>query len=235
MRLGLLGYPIAHSKSPELYQRFLGNKLKSYDLFPFENVNDIPDILFFAERLDGLNITSPYKRHFIDHVKITSPLVQSLGAINTILFKKDMIYATNTDLEAVEEILTHLKNKFKDLHILLLGDGSMANLTKVVAGHLSISVRQFSRRMNDDFDHLDLSLYSTPGLQTLIINSCSRDYVFNGKIFGSEIFWDYNYSFAPHQTRLTSKVMTYIDGQELLELQARAAIKFWKKHTPKLN
>lgn len=70
MKLGLLGYPITHSLSPKLYQEILGPKLTSYELFSFENRESIPSLDYFANKLDGLNITSPYKTHFINQIQI---------------------------------------------------------------------------------------------------------------------------------------------------------------------
>lgn len=235
MRLGLLGYPIEHSKSPDLYRRFLGSSLSSYDMFSFEKEDMIPSLNFFSERLDGLNITSPYKRHFVPNVLIPSEMVASLGVINTLAFVENKTIATNTDLEAVVEILKNYQKKFGQIKILLLGDGAMAEVTKIVAENLNIPLVQFSRKLHPKFDKIDLTIFEESKVQSIIINSCSRSYTFNGKTSGSEIFWDYNYSFKPHQELLPSRVKLYHDGQSLLELQAKAAIKFWAQHTSKLT
>jgi hypothetical protein len=94
---------------------------------------------------------------------------------------------------------------------------------------LNIPLAQFSRKNHHNLANLDLTTLSLEGIQLLIINSCSRDYVFKGRTTGDEIFWDYNYSFIPHQNSLPSLVKLYQDGQDMLELQAKAAIKFWKE------
>jgi shikimate dehydrogenase len=234
MKLGLLGFPINHSLSPKLYQEFLGDKLTSYELFSYEKSADIPSIDWFAERLDGLNITSPYKTHFLKNVIIESPLVNSLGSVNTLAFTQQGVFATNTDLFAVVEILRNYLKEYGDIEISLLGDGVMTKLTMIVAKDLKIPVRQFSRKLTPDFEHLDLSVINQD-IQQVVINSCSRDFVFKGKLKGEEIFWDYNYAFLPHQNTLPSQVLAYHDGREMLELQAKAAIKFWKEVNPKLK
>lgn len=234
MKLGLLGYPINHSLSPKLYSQFLGHELESYELFSFAKPADIPPLSFFSNKLNGLNITSPYKTHFINEIMIESDLVKSLGSVNTLAFTDQGVIGTNTDLLAVVEILKNYLKEYGDLEITLLGDGVMAKLTKVVAKDLKIPVRQFSRKTTSDFAHLDLSKINQD-IQQLVINSCSRDFVFQGKLKGEEIFWDYNYSFLPHQNTLPKLVMAYHDGQEMLELQAKAAIKFWKEVNAKLK
>jgi shikimate dehydrogenase len=233
MRLGLLGYPISHSLSPKLYAKLLEKKLTSYELFSYESEVEIPDLTFFAERLDGLNITAPYKTHFMAEITVSS-LVKEIGAVNTLAFTPEGVFGTNTDLLAVRTILQEMNSR-SPLHIVLLGGGVMARLTKIVAKELSLSLVQHSRDRAGDITHLDLSNSGQEGKTTLIINACSRDFVFNGKVRGDEIFWDYNYSFIPHQSTLPSMVKTYIDGQEMLELQAFKAIEFWTEHNPKLK
>lgn len=234
MKLGLLGYPITHSLSPRLYQQFLGPELESYELFSFEKAGDIPPLSFFSSKLNGLNITSPYKTHFVKEIIIESDLVKSLGSVNTLAFTDRGVLGTNTDLLAVVEILKNYLEEYGDIEISLLGDGVMANLTKVVAKDLKIPVRQFSRKNTPDFQHLDLSKINQD-IQQVVINSCSRDFVFQGKLKGEEVFWDYNYSFLPHQNTLPKVVMAYHDGQAMLELQAKAAINFWREVNAKLK
>ena len=63
--------------------------------------------------------------------------------------------------------------------------------------------------------------------QRLVINCCSRSYCFDGVIDKGTLFWDQNYLLAHHKRLLTGKVLSYIDGMELLTLQGKYALKFW--------
>lgn len=236
MKLGLLGFPITHSLSPKLYQTFIPAELESYELFSYPNPEDVPPLSFFSSKLDGLNITAPYKKHFIKQIEIHSSLVKIIGAVNCLAFPEDgRVIGTNTDVLAVVEILKNYQSSYPSLNIILLGDGVMANVTKLVAEDLKINYSQFSRKTHPDLSRLDVRSLNSQEKQTLVINSCSRDFVFQGQLSGDEIFWDYNYSFIPHQNSLPSRVKSYQDGQEMLELQAKAAIKFWKEVIPKLK
>ena len=82
-------------------------------------------------------------------------------------------------------------------------------------------------------DNLDLS--GQAKAQTVIINACSRDFVFKGKLNASHVFWDYNYQLIPHQNTLPSQVHSYIDGLEMLRRQALAAVKFWAETNSKFK
>jgi len=230
MKLGLLGFPIEHSLSPILYEKLLGSELTSYEKFSYQTSADVPELSYFSERLHGLNITSPYKRHFLKDVTIPDEVVREIGAINTIAFKDHQSFATNTDYLAVVEILENYQKKYGAVHLLILGDGAMAEMTKKVATRQGLAFEQFSRKLTEDFSNLDLRAHERNNYQTIIVNACSRDFVFQGKLTGNEFFWDYNYSFLPHESRLPSQVKEYHDGREMLELQAAAAIKFWKSY-----
>jgi shikimate dehydrogenase len=226
MRLALLGYPIQHSLSPRIYRELLGKELESYELLEIQQASSIPSLNELATKLEGLSITSPYKRHFFGQVTVTNPLVNKLGALNTLSFSRTGIYGTNTDMVAVESLLKKYRSEIKDLQLVILGSGSMAKLTILVADALGINYQQFARSQGDDVTKLDLSRQQMP---LLVINACSRDFIFNGKLPASALFWDYNYSFLPHQTTLPSLVKSYIDGEEMLRLQAIEAVNFWRE------
>lgn len=234
MRLGLLGYPINHSLSPSIYKRLVP-ELASYELFSCKSADEVPSLEQLSSKLDGLSITSPYKKHFIGQIEFSSPLVKQLGIVNTLAFVNKTVIGTNTDLLAVVEILKNYQLNFPKLQIILLGSGSMAEVTKIVARDLKIDFKQFSRKTHPQISQLDIASLQQTGIQNLVINACSREFVFNGQVSGQEIFWDYNYSFLPHQNTLPLIVKTYQDGQHMLELQAIEAIKFWKQVNPKLK
>src|SRR5690606_6906288 len=107
---------------------------------------EIPSLEWFCARVDGLNITSPYKPHFIDKLEIDSELVRNLGAINTIGFFEGRSWGTNTDILAVEVTLSRFLRQFEKMQILLLGGGVMAKVTEIVAQELGIPLFSFSRK-----------------------------------------------------------------------------------------
>lgn len=234
MKLALLGFPIQHSLSPKLYREMLGSKLNSYELLEFGHSSQIPSLVNLAKRFNGINITTPYKKHFFDQVIVESSIAKELSAINTISFTEHGCFGTNTDALAVESILSDFKNNFGEISLILLGSGVMAKLTQLVARNLSISLKQYSRAQGHDLEQLDLSNQPLQS-QLIIINACTRDFVFKGKLPAASIFWDYNYNSLPHQNSLPCQVQCYLDGLELLRRQAQAAIDFWKQTNFKLK
>jgi shikimate dehydrogenase len=227
MKYALIGKSISHSRSPELYREIFSEDIE-YDLLEVPSEADLPQLSDLARLYNGINITSPYKRSYFSLVLIQEPEVQELGAINTISFSEMGWIGTNTDLYAVEYILRKFIEQFPELHLIILGSGVMGTLTSIVAKKLQLSYQVLDRRTGL-FPNLDLRPYHKTGSQNVVINACSRDFIFSGEINESTVFWDYNYDLAPHQSTLPNKVTLYLDGQDMLLIQAKAAAVFWKK------
>lgn len=225
-KLGLLGRNISHSKSQEVYQKLLSREI-DYNLFDYEKEIEIPSLDFFFEKIEGLSITAPYKRHFLDQVKMGND-IKELGAINCIRKIKDGFEATNTDYLALEEILRRYLEANENLKVLLLGDGAMAKVLTILFSKMNIEHKQFSRKLTSNFFDIKLTknLFDYPE-KVIVMNTCSRSYLFNGEIDSDIEFYDLNYSSPEQENFFIYRENEYIDGIELLEGQARHALKFW--------
>ena len=98
---GVIGSPIAHSRSPILH----GHWLRRYGIRGHYVPMDIaPDRLANALRMlpelgfVGVNITVPYKETVMEIADLISDRAALIGAANTLIFRKDgKIHADNTD------------------------------------------------------------------------------------------------------------------------------------------
>lgn len=233
MKYALIGKNISHSRSPFIYRKLISESLY-YDLIDIDQSSHLPALQDLSKTYQGINITSPYKQHYLNDVIIEDSEVAELKAINTIALTSRGFFATNTDLLAVRSILQNLRHKHPGLHLIILGRGVMGRLTEIVAKGLMIPFKTLERKsgLSANSDLLALDDGTHP---LLVINACSRDFVFEGNIPKSAFFWDYNYNFLPHQNTLPFRVSLYLDGQEMLWLQAKAAVKFWETTIAKLN
>ena len=99
-KAGVMGWPVAHSKSPRLH----GYWLKHYSIdgsyvhFPVAP-NDLADALstLAANGFAGVNLTVPHKEAAVALVDEVSPQAARIGAINTIFIKNGRLTGTNTD------------------------------------------------------------------------------------------------------------------------------------------
>lgn len=98
---GVIGHPIAHSRSPALH----GYWLRRYGLkghyIPIDIApTDLGDLVRTLPRLGfvGLNVTIPHKEAILHVADIITDRAALIGAANTLIFRKDgKIHADNTD------------------------------------------------------------------------------------------------------------------------------------------
>ena len=89
---GLLGWPVAHSRSPTLHNHWLAQYgiPGRYVLFPVP-----PEKLVAALQglpvlgLRGCNVTTPHKQAVMPLIDVVDPLAQTIGAVNTIVVQPD--------------------------------------------------------------------------------------------------------------------------------------------------
>jgi len=101
-RLGVCGWPVAHSRSPAMHEAALaaaGLEGWSYQLLPLppelfaETVRALP-----AAGFRGVNVTIPHKHAALALADSASAAAREIGAANTLTFERDgAINADNTD------------------------------------------------------------------------------------------------------------------------------------------
>lgn len=98
---GVIGSPIAQSKSPQLHKHWL----KTYGLQGFYIPMDIAsanlrDVLLTLPKMGfvGINVTAPHKEAVLQLADLVTDRATLIGAANTLIFRKDgKIHADNTD------------------------------------------------------------------------------------------------------------------------------------------
>lgn len=98
---GVIGSPIAHSKSPQLHHHWL----KTYDMpghyIPMDvAANDLVDVIRMLPKMGfvGVNVTIPHKEAILSIADLVTDRAILIGAANTLIFRKDgKIHADNTD------------------------------------------------------------------------------------------------------------------------------------------
>jgi shikimate dehydrogenase len=126
---GLLGHSIGHSMAPMLHET-LGRLTGRNVHYPLHDhsVSELPDLASFLESLaakgvTGINVTHPFKELVAPLVSIDDPVVQALGAINTIRFEAGTIKGFNTDYTGMAQAY---RERFSDQPpgvVALLGAG----------------------------------------------------------------------------------------------------------------
>lgn len=113
-RLGVLGWPVAHSRSPAIQNAALAavglGETWRYQLLPVppdhfeETVRALPEGGF-----RGVNVTIPHKHAALALATTATARATAIGAANTLLFERDgAIHADNTDAPALAAALAAL-------------------------------------------------------------------------------------------------------------------------------
>jgi shikimate dehydrogenase len=104
-RLGLTGFPLAHSLSPMIHYAALKNCNLSgeYRLYPIPSNEEgkQPLSMLFQELrsggLQGLNVTIPHKQTVLTYIDWLTPAARAIGAVNTVLVEGSLLVGENTD------------------------------------------------------------------------------------------------------------------------------------------
>lgn len=224
LRLGLLGRGISHSRSPALYRQLLPEP-HTYELLDCAAASDVPSVDQLAQRFDGLNITAPWKELFFPYAVAAA---QRWGAVNCLRFQAGTVTATNTDALALQELIPAMRATYQAQHFVVLGDGVMSRVFMRILGELGLSGEVRSRRKGDNI--AQASFPASPGdARTIVVNACAREFEFQGDLGAGCVLWDLNYAHPAHTKRAAAEGWTYVDGSELLETQAKYAVKFWRE------
>jgi shikimate dehydrogenase len=103
IQLGLIGYPLGHSLSPQIQTAALQacNLEGDYSLFPIhpDDKQALEDLLSRVRigEIQGLNVTIPHKQNVIPYLDELTPTAHSIGAVNTIYMREDKLMGDNTD------------------------------------------------------------------------------------------------------------------------------------------
>lgn len=98
---GVIGSPIAHTKSPQLHAHWLKvNGLKGFYIPLDVTSDDLETVLRTMPKMGfvGANVTVPHKEKVMELADLVTDRATLIGAANTLIFRKDgKIHADNTD------------------------------------------------------------------------------------------------------------------------------------------
>ena len=149
---GLVGYPLGHSKSPEIHKNFA----YKYDLFPMEE----KDFIDFLEKknFDGINVTIPYKVLALDFLDELDDLAKEIGSVNTVVNRNGKLIGYNTDYSGLDYSLKRANISLTDKKVLILGSGGASKTCHSLAKNRGARlIRIVSRTGLYNYQNLDES------------------------------------------------------------------------------
>ena len=175
LRLGVLGWPVAHSRSPAMQNaalHALGLDDWHYQRLPVppelfdETVRALP-----AAGFHGANVTVPHKEAALALATDATDAARAIGAANTLTFDGDAIHADNTDAPG---LIAALPGPVTGLTALVLGAGGSARAAAYAlreAGAAEVRVHnRTAQRARDLADALGVAHAEAIGPADVLVN-----------------------------------------------------------------
>jgi len=250
----VIGNPIEHSLSPKLQNYWIKNhnidaiyekeKLNENELEElFLNIRD--------KKINGVNVTVPFKKVVIPFLDKLSAEAESTQAVNTIYLDNDKIIGHNTDIDGFELGIKKINYDISDKKIFILGAGGVVPsivyaLKKMKVSEIIIAnrTREKAENLKNLFGELKIVEWGEIPDFDMIINATSiglkKDDEINlnfSSIGKNKIFYDVIYN--PKETNFlkTGKKLGNVteNGKLMFIYQAISAFNIWHGVRPIVN
>ncbi|NLK51368.1 MAG: shikimate dehydrogenase [Syntrophomonadaceae bacterium] len=145
--LGVMGYPVAHSFSPVMYNAAFAHSGLDWVYLAFSvPPGNLPEALagLRALGMTGANLTIPHKEAALKHLDYLTPEADLIGAVNVLRIENDLLIGHNTDGTGFLQSLSREANFIpQQKKVLILGAGGAARavaLTLARRGALEIVI-----------------------------------------------------------------------------------------------
>ena len=250
----VIGNPVNHSLSPKLHNYWIKkNNLDSIYGKLEVNENELSDLCNHLKqgKLDGINITIPFKKAIIPHIDVMTGHALRTNSINTISVDNGNLIGHNTDIDGFELSIKKLNYDVNDKTIMILGAGGVVPsiiyaLKRMKAGNIIISNRtkEKAEALKDLFKDLSVLDWGDLVEFDMIINATSIglkekdnfeiDFT---KINKNKFFYDVIYD--PYENNFfragNQKGNIFENGLNMFLYQAQKAFNIWHKIEPVID
>jgi shikimate dehydrogenase len=176
-KFGLIGYPLGHSFSKKYFtEKFEKHGIDAeYELYPLEDIEELTSLLKQNKKIEGLNVTIPYKQLVLNYLDEVEDKAAQIGAVNTIKIKSGKLKGYNTDYIGFKNSLVKFIGSNPMPHqALILGSGGASKGIQEALKDLNISFQLVSRNPKTNelsYEELNTSKVQHFSDAKLIINT----------------------------------------------------------------
>ena len=250
----VIGNPIEHSLSPKLHNFWL-KKYNVNAMYEKKKLNEseLANIILEIKKrkIDGINITVPFKKIIIPLLEKLSPEAEKTQSVNTIFLKNDNVVGHNTDIDGFEYAIKESNIDIKKKKIFILGAGGVVSslifaLNRMMASEIIISNRtkQKAEDLKKIFNDIKIVNWGELPEFDVIINATSIGLNQNEeikidykKIGSNKLFYDVIYN--PTKTKFLKKAEQFgnqiENGKMMFIYQAHQSFTLWHKIMPKID
>ena len=249
----VIGNPIDHSLSPKLHNHwFKENKIDAiYDKKKIKE-NDLKNVFseFKENKINGINVTVPFKKSVIPYLDELSPEADQTQSVNTIILSNNNLIGHNTDIAGFTQAIKKLNFDIKGKKIFILGAGGVVpsiifalnkmNIAKII---VSNRTKNKAEELKSRFLNLDVLDWGDITDFDVIINATSLglkkesinlDFskLGNNKLFYDVIYNPLETNFLKEGKKLGNRTE---NGKFMFVYQAFEAFKLWHGIEPSIN
>ena len=250
----VIGNPIEHSLSPKLHNYWIkeNNIDAIYDKKRIEETelkNIVSEVK--AEKLNGINITVPYKKAVIPFLDKLSPEANETQSVNTIYLQDGKTIGHNTDIAGFELAIKYAKYDLTNKKIFVLGAGGVApsiihSLRKMKVSKVTLSNRtkEKAESLKNLFKDIEIVDWGEIVNFDMIINATSiglknEDGIkFDYSAAGPDKFF-YDVIYNPKETIFLKRAKLFgnrtENGKMMFIYQAHQAFTIWHKLMAQIN
>ena len=249
----VIGNPINHSLSPKLHNYWLkeNNIDAIYDKKKIEE-NNLQTIIseVKGKKINGINVTVPFKRAVIPYLDKLSPEAEQTQSVNTIILSNDNLVGHNTDILGFDKAIKNLNFDMRGKKIFILGAGGVVpsiifalnkmNVSKII---ISNRTKKKAEDLKSQFHNLEILEWGDINDFDVIINATSLglkkesinlDFsrFANNKLFYDVIYNPEETNFLKEGKKLGNRTE---NGKLMFIYQAFEAFKLWHGIEPQIN
>jgi shikimate dehydrogenase len=250
----VIGNPIEHSLSPKIHNYWMNlHNIKAIYEKALLDKNELKEIIKEVKsgKIDGLNITLPFKKAIIPLLDELTPLAKETRSVNTVFKKEGKIFGENTDANGFKKAIQYTNFETKNKSALILGAGGVVTSIIYALKKLGISKIFVSNRTKKYADEIkkvysDIEVIDWGVIKDidLVINATSlglneTDVIdIDLKSFGkNKLFYDLIYN--PPKTNFLQKAEKLgnqvENGKMMFAYQAQLSFSIWNGVEPKVD
>ena len=250
----VIGNPIEHSLSPTLHNYWIKNNgIDAIYEKKKLNENELEQIILLVKekKIDGINVTVPFKKAIIPFLDELSIEAKSTQSVNTIYLKENKVMGHNTDIVGFEASIKKSEYNLVNKEVLILGAGGVVPsiifaLKKMKVSKITISNRTKKKAENLEklFENIEIIEWGVVPNFDMIINATSvglkKEDDINidfSSISKNKFFYDVIYN--PKETSFlkTGKNLgnVILNGKLMFIYQALSAFNIWHGIRPDID
>ncbi len=229
-KFGVLGSDVSKSLSPSMHNA----NFKSLNIeaaYKSISVSDFKTIMPYLRKLDGFNVTAPFKQSIVEHLDEINNECLAIGAVNTVKNIDGKLVGFNTDgigfLECINEVCD-----ITDKKILIIGAGGAAKAifhalkdfnNRITVANRTARNNLFTanyilyKDLENSYVGYDIIINTTPIDPFIIDEDLTGKYVFDIRYHTNNIFLD----------QAAKKGAKAINGLSMLINQGAHSFKIW--------